>query len=91
LRAVGLPELIASTQADYEDLAVQLAMDPDRMARLRRTLEQQRMSAPLFNTPLFTTRLELAYASIYARYQQGLPPDHIHIEHELAQCRAQDR
>ena len=90
LRAVGLSELIASSQAHYEDLAVQLATDPDRMARLRRTLGEQRMSAPLFNTPLFTSRLELAYASIHARYQRGLPPDHIHIEHELAQSPAKD-
>jgi predicted O-linked N-acetylglucosamine transferase (SPINDLY family) len=80
LRAVGLPELIAATQADYEDLAVQLAMDPKRMTRLRGKLEQLRETALLFNTRLFTRHLESAYARVHARYQSGLAADHLAVE-----------
>jgi predicted O-linked N-acetylglucosamine transferase (SPINDLY family) len=80
LKAVGLPELIAATQADYEELAVQLATDPERMTRLRRKLEQLRASALLFNTRQFTSHVESAYARIHARYLSGLPADHIHVD-----------
>jgi predicted O-linked N-acetylglucosamine transferase (SPINDLY family) len=76
LNAVGLPELVASTQADYEELAVALATDPKRLANLRRALAERRLTAPLFDTPRYTAHLEAAYGLIHARYRAGLPPDH---------------
>ena len=33
------------------------------------------------DTPLFTRHLESAYLTMYNRYQQGLDPDHIYLEH----------
>jgi hypothetical protein len=30
---------------------------------------------------LFTRHLESAYLTMYDRYQQGLEPDHIYVEH----------
>jgi predicted O-linked N-acetylglucosamine transferase (SPINDLY family) len=36
--------------------------------------------APLYDTPLFTQRLESAYRKMYDRYQHGLDPDHIYVE-----------
>jgi protein O-GlcNAc transferase len=79
LNALGLPELITTTQTAYEDLAVRLATDPEQLAGLRRKLERQRLIAPLFDTRLFTTFLESAYAAIHARYRKDLPPDHLHV------------
>ncbi len=46
LQAVGLPELIAATPADYEDMAVALAQDPARLARMTVTLDHNRLSGP---------------------------------------------
>ena len=81
LRAVGMPELITETEAEYEQLAVQLAHDPERRRALCRRLQQNRPTAPLFDCRTFTRHLEAAYAAIYERHHAGLPPDHIHIAH----------
>lgn len=77
LRALDLPELIASTQADFEAAAVKLARSPSTLAALREKLRAQRLSAPLFDTALFTSDLEAVYRTMQGRYQDGLPPDHI--------------
>jgi len=79
LNAVGLPELITSTPQAYEDLAIELAENPKKIAAIRRKLESNRLTTPLFNAQLFTRHLEAAYAAMYERYQAGLPPDHIHV------------
>lgn len=74
LTAVGLPELVTPDLAAYEALALQLATDPARLAALRQKLQEQRDSAPLFNTPQFTAHLEQAYLQMVERYHQGLAP-----------------
>lgn len=74
LTAVGLPELITTSLADYEEQALQLATDPARLAALRQKLQAQRDSAPLFDTPRFTAHLEKAYLQMVERYRQGLAP-----------------
>ncbi|WP_251374578.1 hypothetical protein [Polynucleobacter sp. es-EL-1] len=80
LHAIGLPELITSTQGEYEALAIELAKNPKRLADIKAKLANNRMSSPLFNTPLFTRNLETAYIKMYERYQADLQPDHITIE-----------
>ena len=77
LNAIGLPELIATTQDQYEALAIELASNPARLARLREALSNNRLSAPLFDTTLFTRHIEDAYTQMYQRYQADLPPEHI--------------
>ena len=79
LNAVGLPELIAETQEQFESMAVELATTPERLSAIRRKLAQNRATKPLFNTKLFTRHLEGAYAAMYSRHQDGLLPDHIHV------------
>jgi predicted O-linked N-acetylglucosamine transferase (SPINDLY family) len=80
LTGIGLPELITSTQEQYENQAVALAAQPERLARIRRRLGDARRTAPLFDTRRFTRALEAAYVAIYGRYQAGLPPQHIPVE-----------
>jgi predicted O-linked N-acetylglucosamine transferase (SPINDLY family) len=77
LRAIDLPELITTTAAEFEALALGLARDPQRLRALREKLERHRLTTPLFDTPRFTRHLEAAYAAMIARYDEGLPPDHI--------------
>jgi predicted O-linked N-acetylglucosamine transferase (SPINDLY family) len=79
LTALKMPELIASTQAQYEDLAVELATDPERLAKINQQLSEKRLTAPLFNTRFFTTHLEAAYTKIHARLHGGLPTADIEI------------
>jgi predicted O-linked N-acetylglucosamine transferase (SPINDLY family) len=79
LCAVGLPELITTTESEYEELAVELAHNPQRLHALHQRLQQNRPTAPLFDCASFTRHLEAAYTAIVDRYHIGLPPDHIHI------------
>ena len=79
LNAIGLPELVTSTQADYEALAVALAAQPEKLAQIKQKLERQRLTHPLFDTALFTKHIEAAYLQMYGRYQADLPPDHIQV------------
>lgn len=80
LSAIQLPELITSTQEEYEALAVELATHPEKLRQIRRKLEQNRLTTPLFDTQLFTDHIEEAYRMMYERYQAALPLDHIHIK-----------
>ena len=77
LNAIHLPELITSTQADYEKLAVELAINPGRLLQIRRKLERNRLTTPLFDTALFTRHIEEAYAMIHERHLAGLTPTHL--------------
>ena len=75
--AIGLPELIAATPQEYEDLAVVLACDPVRLGGVKRRLAERRLDGPLFNTRLYAKRLELAYTMMHERRRANLPPDHL--------------
>jgi protein O-GlcNAc transferase len=79
LNAIGLPELITNTQEEYEALAVELAMNPKKLANIKLKLANNRLTTPLFDTPLFTKNLESAYIKMYERYQADLQPDFISI------------
>jgi protein O-GlcNAc transferase len=77
LKAAGLDELITTSGEAYEALAIELASNHSRLSALRRKLESNRLTAPLFDTNLFTRRIEAAYMAMYERHQAGLTPDHI--------------
>jgi protein O-GlcNAc transferase len=77
LNAIGLPELITKTPEEYERMAIDLAMHPEKLAAIKRKLASNRLTTPLFDTKLFTRHIEAAYNAMYERYQIGLAPDHI--------------
>jgi predicted O-linked N-acetylglucosamine transferase (SPINDLY family) len=79
LNAIGLPELITTSQAEYEALAIELALNPQKLAEIKLKLANNRLTTPLFDTPLFAKNLEAAYLQMYERYQADLQPDHIEI------------
>jgi len=79
LNAVGLPELITNTQEEYEALAIELAVNPQKLAGIKLKLANNRLTTPLFDTPLFTKNLESAYNKMYERYHAGLEPEHLAI------------
>ena len=76
LKAIQLPELIASDQLEYEELAVELAHDAQRLAGIKQKLAANRLTTSLFDTPRFTKHLEAAYTKIYERYRADLPAEH---------------
>lgn len=74
LSAIGLPELVAPSLADYERLALKLALDPAALTTLKAKLASHRASFPLFDTKRFTRNLEAAFTTMWARHRQGLKP-----------------
>ena len=68
LRAVGLAELITTSLADYERLALELARDPDRLRALRAKLTENVPTAPLFNCERTTRQIESAFETMWDRY-----------------------
>lgn len=79
LNAIGLPELITNTQEQYEALAIELGSNPQRLTSIKLKLANNRLTAPLFDTPLFIKNIEDAYIEIYRRHQKNFPLDHIFI------------
>jgi predicted O-linked N-acetylglucosamine transferase (SPINDLY family) len=79
LQAVGLPELITSTPERYEELAVELAGQPRLLAGIKAKLAGDLRMTPLFDTAAAARHLEAAYASMAARQEAGLAPEHIRV------------
>jgi protein O-GlcNAc transferase len=79
LYAIGLPELVTTTQEQYESTAIELAGDPGRLAEFKDRLHRNRLTMPLFDTERFTRHVENAYTQMYERYQADLSPEHIYI------------
>ena len=80
LNAIELPELITTTQKQYEARAIELATNPEKLKAIKYKLERNRLTTALFDTPRFTKHIEAAYKQMYERYQDGLPLNNIYIE-----------
>ena len=80
LSSIGLPELITKTEKDYETLAIELATNPEKLKQIKKKLEKNILTKPLFDTKLFTKNIELAYTKIYEKYLKNLPLENIEIK-----------
>ena len=80
LKAVNLPEMITTTQEQYERLAIELATNPKKLKTIKNKLANNLPTAPLYDTPLFTKNLEAAYQVMYEKYQNDLNLDDIEIK-----------
>src|SRR6266404_7230463 len=65
LMAIGMPELVTGSLEEYEQLALALARDPQRLIALRRKLEINRDASALFDLPKLTGNFETAYARMW--------------------------
>jgi len=80
LNAIGLPELISRSPAQYEALALELATQPEKLASLKAKLAQNKLTYPLFDTARFARNIEALYSKMWQRYVAGLPPEHIYLD-----------
>jgi len=80
LTAVGLPELVAGSPDVYEDMAVALAAQPERLVALREALAANRARATLFDTHHHVRKLEAAFLTLHERSAGGLPPETVEVE-----------
>jgi predicted O-linked N-acetylglucosamine transferase (SPINDLY family) len=83
LAAVGLEALAMGSVEDYEAALVTMATDPEVLPGLRAHLVDNRLQLPLFDTAAYTRRLEAAMTTVWRRWCEGLPPQHVAAE-ELA-------
>eukprot|EP00605_Chrysophyceae_sp_TOSAG23-4_P000760 GSChrysophyteH1.ASY1.ANO1.849.1 assembled CDS len=69
----GTPILSVDTLLDYEELAVSLANDQERLYGFRRHIEQARENAATFDTKRWVSNFEAGILSAWANYESGDP------------------
>lgn len=74
LHALDMSELVTNSPGEYEELAVSLALDPQRLRQLRDKLATQRLTQPLFQTRPHTRALEVAYEMAFESAVRGEAP-----------------
>jgi protein O-GlcNAc transferase len=67
LHAIGLPELVTDTLADYEALALRLAREPQTLKALKEKLAANRLTASLFDADRFRADIEAAFTAMLQR------------------------
>jgi predicted O-linked N-acetylglucosamine transferase (SPINDLY family) len=80
LEAMELPQLIAQSEVEYEQLAIDFALNPSRLTAVKEKLASKRLTSPLYNTQLFTQHLENAYGQMHQRHLDGYAPEALFIE-----------
>jgi protein O-GlcNAc transferase len=71
LNSVGLPELIAQMQKEYVEIAIELAKDLPRLAKLRHMLRPRMRASPLMDAPRFARNIESAYREMWRDWCAG--------------------
>ena len=69
LTALGLPELVTHSHLQYEELAISLARNPDRLRGLREHLHRARHLSAAFDMGRLARRME----SLYVQAAQSIP------------------
>ena len=80
LKGLNLPELITHTTDEYENLILELALNNYRLAQVRKKLEANRLTKPLFNTELSTRHLEDGFTQAHQFHIDGRPKTNILVK-----------
>jgi protein O-GlcNAc transferase len=65
LTNLGLPQLVAASLSDYERMARELAIEPQRLLTIGNALAQHQDPGTLFDCGRFTRQIEAAYARMW--------------------------
>ena len=79
LTSVGLEELITNSEKEYEELAIKIAEEKKFYKEIKHKLKKNIIDMPLFNSKLFTKKLETAYVEVYKNYNENTKPETIQI------------
>jgi predicted O-linked N-acetylglucosamine transferase (SPINDLY family) len=82
LNAAGVPELIARSLEQYEQLAVALAHDSGRLSALRCRINNARNGSSLFDLPKLAGYIEAAYDRMWQHWLSGQAPRAFALESE---------
>jgi protein O-GlcNAc transferase len=80
LHAVGLSHLATRSLPDYESLALKLAAEPGLLQTMRRDLDQNRRTQPLFDCHRFRRHLERAYTIMWETWARGEPANNFRVD-----------
>ena len=64
LTSLGLTELIAHTEKEYEDIVISLAKDTTKLREIKGKLINSKYKNPLFNSQKITDNLERIYSDL---------------------------
>lgn len=76
LTQVGCTELIASSEDQFVEIAVNLARSPERMRALRETLRQRLLASPLCDGARYMVHVENKYRCMWRRFCAKEPEQH---------------
>lgn len=79
LAAVGHPEWIASSEAEYVEKAAALAADASRLAEIKAALRDDVRASPLLDEFGFARAVEASYRTMWRRWCAGLPATDLSI------------
>ena len=71
LQSLGLPDLIAHTAQEYEELAFRLATERELLDLIKQRLVRNRATSTLFDTAAFTRNLEAAFRTMAEKGDRG--------------------
>jgi predicted O-linked N-acetylglucosamine transferase (SPINDLY family) len=73
LHAIGLDELVATSQEQYVEIALNLARDREKLGAMRAGMRKRMQVSPLMDGAGFTRALEASYRSIWRMWCDGNP------------------
>ena len=91
LKAVGMGELVTDSTEEYEEVAVALALDMDKLWDLRKKVEEKRLSCPLFDTQRTVKDLEAEQMEAFEHSQDLHEADGMIASKEAAEVELEMR
>ncbi|MDA9314437.1 hypothetical protein N9Q79_01570 [Alphaproteobacteria bacterium] len=77
LTVLNLQELIAGSNEEYEQIAYELATNPEKLIAIRHKISTNKKSQPLFDTEQYTHYLQAGYQMAYQFWLDGEECKHI--------------
>ena len=71
VKACGLDELAVDSLEDYKNTAVELAVSPDLLEKLKQKAGVARQESPVFNGALYMKNLERLFVKMINKYETG--------------------
>jgi predicted O-linked N-acetylglucosamine transferase (SPINDLY family) len=71
LHAIGLPELVTTSEEDYLAVALALATEPGRLDACKAKLKRNRLTTPLFDVAAYALALQDLYETMWVRRRTG--------------------
>jgi predicted O-linked N-acetylglucosamine transferase (SPINDLY family) len=72
-----MPQLITTSVQEYEQLAIQLAVQKNEYASIQQAIQNHLQTTLLFNTDAFRDSIENAFVKAYQNASNGLPIENI--------------